>query len=212
MSGIERASYGSRQPNFSVTFSLGPISFVLWHRAVVLPSVQASQAPSPVSEQWAGAKAESKELLALLPAHTVEALQAHGESVDAAFLQRWLKARGNVAEAAAAIETHAQWRQLLIESAMGGHPAGTLPSPMAVLEEALAGELSAGKAFILGLDRGGRPVILFRPNLLDPSTPLDTTIRLLCYTMDKAMRTADLERNPAGQLCCLFDLQGGFSS
>jgi hypothetical protein len=37
---------------------------------------------------------------------------------------------------------------------------------------------------------------------------LQQTKRLIAFVLDSACATADLQRNPAGQICCLFDLAG----
>lgn len=41
---------------------------------------------------------------------------------------------------------------------------------------------------------------------------LDETKRLITFTLETALRAADFQKNQIGQLLCLFDLSGGFST
>lgn len=40
---------------------------------------------------------------------------------------------------------------------------------------------------------------------------LDETKRFICYTLDAALRSNDIKRNPEGKICSIFDLRGVFA-
>ena len=68
-------------------------------------------------------------------------------------------------------------------------------------------ELKAGKIFLQGLDRMGRPLAIAlaaRHNVL--SRDADEMERLVCYTLDRQLDVADATLNPQRQICILVDL------
>jgi hypothetical protein len=77
-------------------------------------------------------------------------LAASGESLDAACLARWLKARGGSLESAAqGILAHADWRESFVGA--GGVAEASIPE-----------ELAAQKAFLQGCDAAGYPVVVVK--------------------------------------------------
>ncbi|PSC68542.1 alpha beta-hydrolase [Micractinium conductrix] len=125
-------------------------------------------------------------------------LVATGEAADAACLRRWLAARGGCVEAAAVgVAAHLLWRE------------GFMGAAGRVTEDSIAGELAARKAFLQGLDEQGCSVVLVQAARHDMRhRNLAETGRLIVYVLDAACASADPARNPAGRICCLFDLAG----
>jgi hypothetical protein len=109
-------------------------------------------------------------------------LRSTGETVDAAFHSRWLKARGDCPEAAAAgILAHVEWRCEFVGAAaadataaaaaaaavaepaagaLGGSPQLVFKPSDGIPEAAIGDELAACKAFLQGCDSQGCPVVV----------------------------------------------------
>lgn len=153
------------------------------------PAASASGSSDPVERLRASLAARDPGL--------PQRLAATGEPLDSSALQRWLHARGGDVEAAAAgLEAHAAWRESYIGA--GG-----------VSEASIGRELAARKVSLQGCDAEGCPVVVVQASRHDlGARDLAETRRLICYTLDSACATADPSRNPAGRICCLFDLSG----
>ena len=77
------------------------------------------------------------------------------------------------------------------------------------MQDEVARELAAKKAFLQGCDREGHPVLIVwaaRHDMGDRS--IEETKRFICYCLDNTIAAADFSRNPRGQILCLFDLSG----
>ncbi len=83
----------------------------------------------------------------------------------------------------------------------------------AAAQEEVRHELASGKAFLQGVDRRGRPVLVVRAAAHDMAArDLAETRRFVCYVLDAAAAAADAaaaarRAEPPG-LLCLFDLSG----
>ncbi|KAK9798213.1 hypothetical protein WJX73_007072 [Symbiochloris irregularis] len=110
---------------------------------------------------------------------------------------RWLRAENyNVKKAATRLREHAAWRVKYV-------PHGSIP------EADVQRELDTGKAYVQGFDKHGRPLTICTGRLHSKAVrDLDETKRFICYTLDAALRSNDIKRNPEGKICSIFDLRG----
>ncbi|KAI7837056.1 hypothetical protein COHA_009132 [Chlorella ohadii] len=230
-----RSRHASSRPLLSL--GVGPLSVPLL--PPLPPLVRETEAPA------AAAAAPQPSGTAATPVQQLEAVllqadpgltarfAASGERADAAFLQRWLHARGSVEAAAAAIQAHAAWRTAFVgldnagtegavstgvaagagtaaawvPTATPSAAAGLPPLGRGITEASIADELAARKVHLQGMDISGCPVVVVQASRHDMGRrTLAHTKRLIAYVLDSACATADPERNPAGRICCLFDL------
>lgn len=242
MQSSKRRRRRRREPPL-VTLALGPLAFCPLPPPPLQPRNDNAAAPcttsatTPAVPSFITAAAGSVDEPAACPAVArlrclvaaaepeLEArLRSTGETVDAAFHSRWLKARGDCPEAAAAgILAHVEWRCEFVGAAaadataaaepaagaLGGSPQLVFKPSDGIPEAAIGDELAARKAFLQGCDSQGCPVVVVLAARHDMGRrDLSQTKRLIAYVLDSACATADLGANPAGQICCLFDLAG----
>eukprot|EP00199_Chlamydomonas_sp_CCMP681_P007094 CAMPEP_0119106252 /NCGR_PEP_ID=MMETSP1180-20130426/3997_1 /TAXON_ID=3052 ORGANISM="Chlamydomonas cf sp, Strain CCMP681" /NCGR_SAMPLE_ID=MMETSP1180 /ASSEMBLY_ACC=CAM_ASM_000741 /LENGTH=268 /DNA_ID=CAMNT_0007091539 /DNA_START=84 /DNA_END=890 /DNA_ORIENTATION=+ len=126
-----------------------------------------------------------------------------GELISAAelcsdkLLHKWLRARGwDVQKAYNSILKHAAWR--------------VTNMPNGIVEPStIANELACDKAFIQGVDRKGRPLLIIQVRKHNGWTrTLGELERFCCFLLDACAKGAadHPEINPRGQLCALLDL------
>lgn len=71
-------------------------------------------------------------------------------------------------------------------------------------------ELEADKTFLQGCDLSGRPLtVCVIKNHNKSKRVLEQTKRYIAYSLDSCVHAVDLERNPSGKTCAIFDLRGG---
>lgn len=118
------------------------------------------------------------------------------QGLDDHTLSRWLRAESyNLKKAEARLRAHAQWRASYVPH---GH----------ILQEEIARELATNKAFCQGYDKSGRPLVLCLVRLHNRNTrDLEESKRFVCYGLDAAIRSNDLQKNPDGKIVCIFDLR-----
>ena len=194
----------SSPPLLSLSLSLGPLTLSVpvvdaLRPAAPLPAHSLLAASAP-----AGRAPEVEQLRQLVEAaqpNFCARLEALSEPATDALLARWLDARcGDLSAAAAGLAAHVDWREAFY---------GPGPAPAGISEAAIEQELGAEKVLLQGLDAGGRPVVVIRACRHDMTRrDLAQTKRLICYVLDNACATADLQHNPSGQLCCILDLSG----
>lgn len=167
-----------------LSLDVGPLSIPLLPplAAAPEPPVAAAAAEAAAAPAASGAAPTPEQQLAVALTQADPGLAARlaatGERVDAAFLQRWLRARGSVQAAAAAILAHAAWRQAFVgaedsSGGVGGGPGslgagaasaagglGSLPLGRGIGEASIADELAARKVFLQGQDASGCPVVV----------------------------------------------------
>lgn len=81
------------------------------------------------------------------------------------------------------------------------------------MQEEIADELKQDKVFLQGLDKFGRRIIWLKVNRHSRTLRnLKQCMRLLCFSLDKAIALADQEKNPKGMITGIFDLRGAFAS
>ncbi len=70
-------------------------------------------------------------------------------------------------------------------------------------------ELDADKTFLQGCDKKGRPltVCLIKRHSKSKRV-MDQTKRYIAYSLDSCIHAVDLEKNPSGKTCAIFDLRG----
>ncbi len=178
------AAAAARSPE-SVTVRFGGLSVDVRSPKRALRAPGATATPPPARAEVAA--------LAARCAAAARALAAAGEPADAAFFERWLRARGPaLAAAAAAVEQHAAWRSAFVGA--GG-----------VAAAAISGELAARKLALQGASASGRPLLVFRARRHRAgAAPLDDTVRLLVYALDTARAAAP----PPGRVDVVFALSG----
>ena len=70
-------------------------------------------------------------------------------------------------------------------------------------------ELEADKTFLQGCDKSGRPLTVCVIKKHNKSKRvLEQTKRYIAYSLDSCIHAVDLERNPTGKTCAIFDLRG----
>jgi hypothetical protein len=63
-------------------------------------------------------------------------------------------------------------------------------------------------AFLQGHDADGIPLVVVHVRKHKSGAPAEQTAKYVAYSLDTAIDYIDWDRNPAGQLACIFDLRG----
>lgn len=131
------------------------------------------------------------------PASSVlETLQRSGETVDQAFVTRWVDKRSQ--NALSELEAHAAWRSVFVADTSG----------YGIREERIEELLDAGVVHFQGNASSGHPLLVFSANRYDASRFSSQLPACLVYAMDAAVKCADPSINPKRQVVWLFDLNG----
>lgn len=77
------------------------------------------------------------------------------------------------------------------------------------MQEEIPDELGFKKVYLAGNDKFGREVMVLKVNRhLRAKREIKQMNRFLCYSLDLGIKHANLEKNPSGKLCGIFDLRG----
>lgn len=129
--------------------------------------------------------------------------------------------RYSVSKAEKRLRAHAQWRKEYVPLGRIEEVSQTVRSPISykmhsripltfcIVQSEILPELEADKTFLQGCDKSGRPLTVCVIKKHNKSKRvLEQTKRYIAYSLDSCIHAVDLERNPTGKTCAIFDLRG----